>query len=178
MKELDTRTKNALTKKLLEIKERGLNKWKKMSFYIDCEPIPMARPRTGKFGNIYVPKAQANKKTIRKFINLPENFKKIKTPIKMKVTYYFPYFYGISKIDKALIDEDLIHHITKPDIDNVTKTLLDALNDYVWLDDCFVFKMIIEKKYSDHPHIEVKLKYQKEILSNKQKTMVKHRKDD
>ena len=37
------------------------------------------------------------------------------------------------------------------DLDNIAKSILDALNGYVYDDDCQVVTLIISKKYGDDP---------------------------
>lgn len=49
----------------------------------------------------------------------------------------------------------------KPDLDNVAKAVLDAMNKVIYLDDAQVIRLVIEKKYSLEPRLEV---YVNEIL--------------
>jgi Holliday junction resolvase RusA-like endonuclease len=49
----------------------------------------------------------------------------------------------------------------KPDLDNVAKAVLDALNGVVYVDDKQVIKLVAEKKYSLDPRVEV---YVHEVL--------------
>lgn len=43
------------------------------------------------------------------------------------------------------------------DIDNVMKSLLDAMNGVVYEDDCQVFKLSGESRYSDTPRVEIEV---------------------
>lgn len=46
---------------------------------------------------------------------------------------------------------------TKPDADNVTKAVKDALNGVVWRDDCQVVRMSVAKKYDVRPRVIVEV---------------------
>ena len=45
----------------------------------------------------------------------------------------------------------------KPDIDNIAKVVLDALNKVAFKDDNLVSRISVEKLYSETPRIEVKI---------------------
>ena len=45
----------------------------------------------------------------------------------------------------------------KPDIDNVIKSILDALNGVAYHDDTQVVAVFAEKYYSDTPRVEVEI---------------------
>lgn len=49
----------------------------------------------------------------------------------------------------------LIRPTKKPDIDNITKAILDALNKVAYKDDSAIVRFSIEKYYSDSPRVEV-----------------------
>ena len=52
----------------------------------------------------------------------------------------------------------LISPTKKPDVDNVIKIILDALNGFAWHDDSQVVNLQIEKKYTQRePFVEVKM---------------------
>ena len=45
----------------------------------------------------------------------------------------------------------------KPDIDNIAKSILDALNKFVFKDDNQVTKLTVEKKYSEVEKVYIKI---------------------
>lgn len=47
--------------------------------------------------------------------------------------------------------------VTKPDWDNLGKTVCDALNCYAWEDDSQIVEVHLYKKYSDIPKIEIEI---------------------
>ncbi|MBQ2175307.1 MAG: RusA family crossover junction endodeoxyribonuclease, partial [Alphaproteobacteria bacterium] len=44
--------------------------------------------------------------------------------------------------------DGLLKHTVKPDLDNLTKALLDALNDIAWHDDAQIVDLQIRKEYT------------------------------
>ena len=53
--------------------------------------------------------------------------------------------------------DDEISPLKKPDIDNIAKVVLDAINNYVIKDDIQVSKMSVEKKYSENEKLIIKI---------------------
>jgi Holliday junction resolvase RusA-like endonuclease len=45
----------------------------------------------------------------------------------------------------------------KPDVDNIAKSILDALNGAAYDDDKQVVALMIHKEYSDTPRVDIKL---------------------
>ena len=49
---------------------------------------------------------------------------------------------------QVLAAQDEVRPLTKPDLDNVCKLALDALNGIAWLDDAQVVRVVIDKRYA------------------------------
>ena len=47
--------------------------------------------------------------------------------------------------------------ITRPDLDNYVKLVMDACNGYLWRDDSMVCGMAAEKVYGEPPRIEIQV---------------------
>jgi Holliday junction resolvase RusA-like endonuclease len=150
--------------KFKDIKKRS--RIHSIEFFVDHEPKPSKRPRKGKY-SFYVPDAGKNKKEIRSLIQsqIPQDFKKINTEIYIDIKCYMPTLEAFSKVDKYLAEKGIIRPITKPDVDNLEKTYLDALNGFVWDDDGLVVDGRTRKYYSVHPRVEIKIKYRNILLS-------------
>ena len=58
----------------------------------------------------------------------------------------------------------LILPMTRPDIDNACKSILDALNRIAFYDDAQVVQLTAMKRYSDEPRVVVKLMEYAEYL--------------
>lgn len=49
-------------------------------------------------------------------------------------------------------------HTVKPDIDKITRAVLDGLKGTIYSDDSVVVKLIVEKEYGDPPRCEIEVK--------------------
>ena len=82
-------------------------------------------------------------------------------PIKNRVKVEIVAFMGIPKstpkkdIEKML--DNTISPTKKPDIDNIVKAILDALNKFAYYDDNLVCKIDVEKKYNTTEKIYIKV---------------------
>lgn len=69
--------------------------------------------------------------------------------VRVRLIAHFPVPKSYTKKKRAQCLAGLIHPTAKPDIDNVLKSALDALNGVVFADDKQVFEVIIKKAYTD-----------------------------
>ena len=63
----------------------------------------------------------------------------------------------LDKQGKLMADGD-VRPTKRPDIDNIAKICLDALNGIAYHDDSQVARLTVEKYYSEHPRVEIILK--------------------
>ena len=124
-----------------------------MLFTIDGEPVAKGRPRfraIKKFVSTYTPKKTlvAEKHILECFKAQYPNFKTpLEGPISILVKFYMPIHKSLSKKkQKALI---LSPHLKRPDLDNLLKTVCDALNGHVWKDDSQIYLVTAVKSYTD-----------------------------
>lgn len=75
----------------------------------------------------------------------------------VKIIAYFGIPKNTSKKDKENMLNNTISPTKKPDIDNITKIILDALNAIAFKDDNQITKLEIEKKYSEEERVYVKI---------------------
>ncbi len=64
---------------------------------------------------------------------------------------------NISKKEKELILEGKMSPTKKPDIDNIVKIVLDAMNKMAFKDDNLITKLEVEKVYADEEKIYVRI---------------------
>lgn len=53
----------------------------------------------------------------------------------------------------AAMLEGIIKHTKRPDLDNLQKAVLDALNGIAWADDSQIVRITAKKEYTEHPYI-------------------------
>lgn len=127
-----------------------------MKFVIDETPIPKRRHRM-RDGKAYDPQSEKRKAVSNKFFNqmLKNNYIMLENvPIAISMIAYMPIPKSIPK--SKISDIDKTYHHKKPDIDNIAKFYLDAMNTIVFADDNAVSKLAIEKRYTkDLPKIEI-----------------------
>lgn len=62
-----------------------------------------------------------------------------------------------SQKKKSNAIEGTILPVSKPDADNFLKCCLDAMNEIVYHDDSQVVDMIVKKRYSENPRLEIEI---------------------
>lgn len=77
--------------------------------------------------------------------------------IRVEIKAYFSIPKNASKKQKEEMLKDNISPIKKPDIDNIAKIILDALNKLAFKDDNQIIKLDIEKIYSEEEKVYVKI---------------------
>ena len=130
-------------------------------FEVPGEPRGKGRPRFSKTGPTYTDsetRAYENKivvyyrKQLRAF-RWPES-----AFISVEVTAFYPIPKSATKAATAAMREGKILPSRKPDIDNVMKVVLDALNGVAYKDDSRVVRVEAQKVYSDIPRLEIRMR--------------------
>ena len=81
----------------------------------------------------------------------------IDAPIFLKLVFRMPIPKATTKAKmKAILNSELFH-VKRPDIDNLAKAVLDALNDTVIKDDSQIYSLLADKVYSQSPGIYIEL---------------------
>ena len=119
-----------------------------------------ARPRI----NTYTCQAYTPNDT-KDYENLIKQYFKLKYPrfvplenrVSVKIIAYFKVPKSTTKKDKIAIEEGLISPTKKPDIDNIVKIVLDALNKMAFKDDNQITKLEVEKIYGKEEKIVVQI---------------------
>lgn len=81
----------------------------------------------------------------------------VSTPVSVRIVVYkgIPVSWSKTRRQRALMGGEIPG---KPDLDNVAKIVLDALNGVAYVDDVQVIKLSVSKLYSDDARIEVSVR--------------------
>lgn len=128
-----------------------------MKIIIEGKPEPQLRPRIS--GNrMYDPKKTSDYK---KYVRLSARQQYKGEPLKKALTVEMDIYREIPKSTsnkrRLMKNEKAIRPIVKPDVDNYTKGILDALNGIIYKDDSQVVDLTARKYYSDNPRVEVEI---------------------
>ncbi len=75
--------------------------------------------------------------------------------LKVRIQAFYEIPKSSTKTKKAAMAAGEILPDKKPDIDNIAKAVLDALNEVAYRDDAQVVELQMRKKYSDRPRLEI-----------------------
>jgi Holliday junction resolvase RusA-like endonuclease len=81
----------------------------------------------------------------------------LKRPVCLFLTMHMPIPASWSKRRQELAVRGLIGATVKPDLDNVCKSIADAMNGIVYLDDKLIVSATIVKQYGTVPHVAVRV---------------------
>lgn len=129
------------------------------SFFWAGQPRGQGRPRFNRMGGAYkASEDKAYEKALcmaywAKYAGYPL----MQGPIVLRVRAVFPIPQSKTKQEKALMLAGKIKPTVKPDVDNVIKAVLDALNGVAFPDDKAVTWLIGEKEYGEVPGIHVEI---------------------
>ena len=118
------------------------------------------RPRINTYTyNIYTPnKTKDYEQYIQQNFKIKyPNYKMIEGRISIEIIAFLEIPKNTSKKKSIEMLEGTISPTKKPDIDNIAKSVLDALNKFVFKDDNQVTRIMVEKKYSKIEKIYVKI---------------------
>lgn len=133
-----------------------------MLIIIPGEPCAQGRPRfstAGGYVKAYDPAKSRNYKVFVKLITQEEMKKQgwryTELPIRVRIIAYMGVPASKSKKFKqaAILGEE--RPTKKPDVDNIFKSVTDAMSGIAYKDDKQIVSASIEKFYSDVPHTEI-----------------------
>lgn len=129
-------------------------------FEVPGKIIGKGRPRLNSYtGQVYTPTRTKDYENliIQYFMLKYPRFKPFESRVSVEITANFEVPKSTKKSDKALMLENKINPLKKPDIDNIVKIILDAMNECAFKDDTQITKLAVEKKYAQEESIYVKI---------------------
>lgn len=135
----------------------------KVNFTVAGEPVGKGRPCFSTYGGHIHARTPQKTVVYENLIRLEYQRQcgRNRFPDTAMLRVHIKAFYSIptskSKKQKAAMAEGLIRPTKKPDLDNITKAVLDSLNGIAYHDDVQIVDATIQKWYSDQPRVEVEI---------------------
>lgn len=126
---------------------------KEISIMIEGAPVPKGRPRFMRNGHTYTPEKtrQAEAYVRAEYIEQCEGYQfPPDVPLAIHCDFYMPIPKGTSKKKRAEMHMGTEQPLKKPDIDNLLKLILDALNGTAYEDDKQIVRISARKRYTDN----------------------------
>lgn len=121
-----------------------------ISFVVEGQPRGKGRPRFTRTGHAYTD--QATKAYERKVLQAWQEQSGVKmpdVPLEILLTAYFQMPQSWSK--KKMLRMLGYPHTSRPDIDNIVKSVVDGISGHAFHDDNQVFRVVAEKRYDVEP---------------------------
>ena len=84
-------------------------------------------------------------------------YKPFEGRVQVEINALFEVPKSTKKADKELMLSNQINPTKKPDIDNIVKIILDAMNGIAFKDDTQITKLNVEKTYSTPEKVQIKI---------------------
>lgn len=129
-------------------------------FEIPGKIVGKGRPRVNSYtGIVYTPtKTKDYENLVEQYFLLKyPKFQPLEGRIEINITAYFSIPKSVKNADVENMLNNTISPTKKPDIDNVVKIILDAMNKFAFEDDNQITKLSIEKKYGLEEKIYLKI---------------------
>lgn len=133
-----------------------------LEFHIFGKAKPKQSFRYTRFGHRYTPSdvKQYARDIQRTFLSNYPNWSPsmfFDKPLKVELTVYISIPKSFSKIKKQRALAGDLRPLVKPDCDNISKNILDALNGIVYPDDKQIVELSVAKYYSDTDYVKIKI---------------------
>lgn len=145
---------------------------RKLEFTVPGEPIGKGRPRFVRAtGRTYTPERTASYENLVR-LTYCQAYPDRRVPIQSAVEIIIRAFFRIpeswpKKKKAAALSGELLK-VTKPDLDNIIKSVCDGLNGVAWTDDAQIHAINASKDYSATPRVEVSIYYTEEKEEEKE----------
>lgn len=119
------------------------------SAFIPGAPVGKGRPRFSKGGHAYTPAKTASYEAYVRaaWMQSWHSAPPAGVPVMVRIEAVFPIPHSYTKKRKRQILEGGVPALKKPDIDNIVKIILDALNGVAYADDKDIIEVHARKRY-------------------------------
>jgi len=118
---------------------------------IDGEPTAWMRPGFNKKTGAVYDQQKKEKGQCKWQLQAQMNEKPLTVPLELDIVFYFSVPKSTSTAKRKQMLRDDIHHMIKPDNDNLQKYYLDCMTGIIYEDDCQVVDIHARKVYGDSP---------------------------
>lgn len=120
---------------------------------IPGKPRPKARPRAGQFGFFTPKETEAEEAFVRQLGSKAMQGRSPSVgPMKVSIEAVFDFPASWPSRVKEMRN---LPHVSTPDLDNIAKLILDALNGIVYADDGQICELVLRKRYGEGQRVEV-----------------------
>lgn len=144
-----------------------------IQFEIDGEPISWMRPAHRSFRSnnknvtVVYDKQKHDKEMVRWQIRGQFKEEIFTVPLLVDLTFRMPIPKSTSKKVREQMKQGEMHHMRRPDIDNLSKFYLDCMNELVFSDDAQIWTLYARKVYSSYPSTLIRIRpYTKNIYQD------------
>lgn len=122
---------------------------------IPGEPVAKGRPRMTRTGIAYTPAKTMNYETLIKELFIISKQEMLTGELKAEITACFTIPKSASIKKRLDMIGGSIRPVKRPDLDNVAKAVLDALNGLAYQDDSQIVSLTVSKFYDLQPRVEL-----------------------
>ena len=129
-------------------------------FEVPGKIIGKGRPRLNSYtGCVYTPTRTKDYETLveQYFLLKYPRYKPFEGRVNVEINAFFFFFISTNKTDKELMLDNKINPTKKPDIDNIVKIILDAMNGVAFRDDTQITKLSVEKTYAENESVKIRI---------------------
>lgn len=126
-----------------------------MIFEIHSTPVPQKQTVLGK-GRFYDPSKKDRESIIWQL--RPHAPKEPLTgALSVDITFYLPIPKATSNLTKKQMINNVHFHVKRPDIDNLSYIVVNAMNNLIYTDDSQIVELTLHKRFSEQPKTIVKV---------------------
>lgn len=128
-----------------------------IKFIVEGLPVAKGRPRVTRNGTYTPRKTKDYEKLVQYSFRSQYKGQALQGALKIRIDFYMYIPKNTSKKRRKLKNDKEILPTKRPDFDNLTKSITDALNGLAFEDDNQIVEAHIYKYYSDDPRAVVKI---------------------